>query len=359
MTLDIFLTNRPALINRNEPLPGISDHEIVYVDSGLNARRNKPPRRKVYIWKRADIPKLISGTEELNIDFHSRFGLNSNIEEMWKFISDHLLRLMEENVPSKLTSSRIQQPWITGDLRRLTRRKRKAFIKARRTQEQRDLDRYKKLKKETRKACKEAYSTYMKNIVGEDQISNPKKFWSFIKSKRCDNMGVAPLRNTDGATYSDKETRANILNRQFSSVFNQNEDINSIKDKGPSPYETMPDITITNPGVQKLLKNLNVHKATGPDNISTRLLKTVATQISPTLTTFFQVSINQGKLPQEWKAANVVPIFKKGDRSAASNYRPVSLTSVCCKTIEHIISSSIMKHLEQKSILTDAQHGFR
>jgi hypothetical protein len=153
--------------------------------------------------------------------------------------------------------------------------------------------------------------------------------------------------------------RANILNEQFSLVFNRNEDTNNIKDKGTSPHIRMPDINITTPGVAKLLRNLNIHKATGPDNLPTRLLKTVASQIAPALTTFFQASVAQGKIPSQWKSANVVPIYKKGDRSIAANYRPVSLTSVCCKTLEHIISSSIMKHLDCNNILTDAQHGFR
>jgi len=195
--------------------------------------------------------------------------------------------------------------------------------------------------------------------VSQDLVSNPKNFWSYIKGKSCDNNGVAPLNANDGLTHSDKQMRANILNQQFSSVFNQNEDTSTIKDKGPSPYTAMPAINITIPGVFKLLKNLNVHKATGPDNISTRLLKSVAAQIAPSLTTFFQASLNQGRLPGQWKQANVVPIFKKGDRSCAANYRPVSLTSVRCKIMEHILSSSIMKHLEQYDILTDAQHGFR
>ena len=55
----------------------------------------------------------------------------------------------------------------------------------------------------------------------------------------------------------------------------------------------------------------------------------------------------------------MVPIFKKGDKFRASNYRPVSLTVVTCKMLEHIICSSIHKHLEKHRILTDAQHGFR
>ena len=67
----------------------------------------------------------------------------------------------------------------------------------------------------------------------------------------------------------------------------------------------------------------------------------------------------QGCVPDDWKLANVAPIFKKGDRGKASNYRPVSLTCISCKLLEHIVSSNVMSHLEAHDILTDAQHGFR
>jgi hypothetical protein len=157
----------------------------------------------------------------------------------------------------------------------------------------------------------------------------------------------------------DSETKANILNKQFSSVFNTNEDKSTIPDKGPSPHPTMGPIEITENGVFKLLSNLKVHKAAGPDLIPTQLLRELAPIIAPMLTTLFQASINQGTIPSEWKEANVVPIFKKGDKSRASNYRPVSLTVVTCKMLEHVICRSIHKHLEKHRILTDAQHGFR
>jgi len=89
------------------------------------------------------------------------------------------------------------------------------------------------------------------------------------------------------------------------------------------------------------------------------LLNETAKQISPALTLVFQASINQGKVPEEWKSANITPLFKKGDRSAPVNYRPVSLTSVCSKVMEHIIHSHIIKHMDKLGLLADSQHGFR
>ena len=53
-----FFTNRPSLINRCEAIPGISDHEIVFVDSNIAISRPKPVKRKIYMWKKADTQKL-------------------------------------------------------------------------------------------------------------------------------------------------------------------------------------------------------------------------------------------------------------------------------------------------------------
>ena len=121
----------------------------------------------------------------------------------------------------------------------------------------------------------------------------------------------------------------------------------------------MDNISISPAGVCKLLRGLKEHKATGPDKIPTRLLKTLAEELTPVYSLFFQASLNQSILPDDWKTADVVPVFKKGARDRAENYRPISLTSVSCKLLEHVVCSSIMKHFDKNGILNDAQHGFR
>ena len=72
-----------------------------------------------------------------------------------------------------------------------------------------------------------------------------------------------------------------------------------------------------------------------------------------------QKSLDTGKLPLSLSQANIAPIFKKGDRSLVSNYRPISLTSICCKILDHIIFTNIMNHFDYHSVLIDRQHGFR
>ena len=96
-------------------------------------------------------------------------------------------------------------------------------------------------------------------------------------------------------------------------------------------------MSVTMDGVCSLLDNLDPYKSTGLDNIPTQLLKETAQQMAPILTLIFQASLDQGILPSDWKAANVTPVYKKGKRTDPSNYRPISLTSVCCKTLEHIV----------------------
>ena len=78
--------------------------------------------------------------------------------------------------------------------------------------------------------------------------------------------------------------------------------------------------------------------------------------MAPLLT--FQASIQQGLVLDEWKKANIVPIHKKGPRNNPGNYRPISLTSICCKTFEHIIYTFIFSHLNIYNVLCDNQHGF-
>ena len=124
------------------------------------------------------------------------------------------------------------------------------------------------------------------------------------------------------------------------------------------PFPSADPITVEEDGVFKLLKDIDPNKSTGPDGIPPFILKELASEIAPILTLLFQASLSQGVIPQDWKLAHVTPIFKKGDPHKPSNYRPVSLTSIPCKILEHIIYSHTMKHLTNYNIICDNQHSF-
>ena len=93
-----------------------------------------------------------------------------------------------------------------------------------------------------------------------------------------------------------------------------------------------------------------------------RMLNMLAPELAPIVHTIFTQSLDTGELPKppkDWSLANVAPIFKKGNRVLAENYRPVSLTCVTCKFFEHIVCRHILDHVEDHKILTNLQHGFR
>ena len=304
------------------------------------------------IWKKANITAILKDTKA----FTTRIMTQEyhDVEPLWTLISNHLQTMISEHVPTKACSSRFHQPWITNHLKRLSRRKQRAWSKAKQSDSPSDWERYKLLKKETRCENRSGYQNYVKNLIDDNST---KKLWKFVKSRKCDTVGVAPLTKCNKTQTTNKD-KATTLNDQFCSVFTQ-EDCNPHQVTNTDDCPIMPDITINVKGVQKLLEDLDPTKAAGPDEIPSRLLRMVATEIAPALTKLFQISIETSAIPIIWKHALVQPVFKKGDRSNAANYRPISLTCICCKLMEHIVRSAITEHIETNNLITDAQHGFR
>ena len=114
--------------------------------------------------------------------------------------------------------------------------------------------------------------------------------------------------------------KAEEFNGQFSDVFTKSEYKQVPLLDRSAPF--MHDILITKEGVTKLLKGLNPSKALGPDELHPRVLKELAMELGPVFAHLFQQSIHTGEIPKEWSLANICPLFKKGDRSLARNYRP-------------------------------------
>ena len=127
----------------------------------------------------------------------------------------------------------------------------------------------------------------------------------------------------------------------------------------PSSAPAMSPVYFTTRGIDKLLCELNIHKAAGPDGIKPVILKHLHLVIAPTLQIIFEKSYNTRQTPEDWKKAHVTPIFKKGKKDNPANYRPISLTCIISKLMEHIIVSALMKHLEGNGLLHSNQHGFR
>ena len=176
----------------------------------------------------------------------------------------------------------------------------------------------------------------------------------------CTTLALAPNRErilhlfiNGTVTAESHVSKANLLNCLFSSCFSP---------QSPSSIEHHPDLSNTECSeeeVGRLLCSLKTKTSTGPDGISSHMLRNTAHSISTSLCNLFNRSLSSGCFPAEWKCSNVTPVFKAGDKSLVSNYRPISLLSIPSKILERIVHRRLLQHLISNSILSPWQFGFR
>ena len=350
--LELFFTNCPTLVEKSSMLPGLSDHDgipVILVNTSPKVVKQKP--HKVYLYKKANLPALKADLISFENDFCKDGELT--VDEMWNSFKNCLKTSMDKHIPSKLVCKQNKTPWIDEKVKRSHRKKQRAYNKARKTGRVEDWSNFRKLRKSTHRLTRFSHRRYIRNFCLESR----KQFWSFVKKLKKDSSGISTLRS-EGLLVSENQQKAEILNKQFCSVFTH-EDLEHVPTVPPKNVPNMNNIIIHEQGIEKLLQGLNPNKACGIDEISPRILKLASHEIAPILTKIFQASLDTGILPDDWRKANISPIFKKGDRARAENYRPVSLTCVCCKILEHVLHSQVMKHLDEYNVLTKFQHGFR
>ena len=178
------------------------------------------------------------------------------------------------------------------------------------------------------------------NKLGTLLKENSKVFWKYVKTKRGKKSGISSILSQNGDVIRDPKGIANILNSQYRTVF-----CNENKSEIPTVYsrtsERMPPVDITFYGIVGLLKKIKVQKAGGPDGICGAILKYCAKVAGMFLKHIFDQSLSTGDIPQEWRQALVHPVYKGGNTKQPQNYRPISLTCICCKMMERILACSM------------------
>ena len=128
--------------------------------------------------------------------------------------------------------------------------------------------------------------------------------------------------------------------------------------KGKVSASILSSTNLTKKRVLKALIDLNPNKTPGPDGLHPKVLKEVAESICDPVYYIFLKSLETGEIPDFWELANITALHKGDDRGDPGNYRPVSLTSVLCKTLEKIMRENIIEHINNKGLLSENQHGF-
>jgi hypothetical protein len=209
------------------------------------------------------------------------------------------------------------------------------------------------------KVAKHDFENKLANNIKQDS----KSFYAYIRSKQRCKEKVGPLKDNAGNVVNDDKLSADLLNNYFTTVFTH-ENVSNI----PEPdviftrsiiSEGLGKIIINEEVVYSKLVNLNANKSPGVDGLHPKFLYELRDELVKPLSKLFVMSLELGKIPQDWKDANITPLFKKGSKSKAENYRPISLTSVVGKLLESIIKDNLLNHLEKYKLLRDSQHGFR
>ena len=249
-------------------------------------------------------------------------------------------------------------PWWKQNLSLAVKKKLRTWKKYLKTKLSEDYKKYTKQRNITTKKIRAARRAFEENIV-VDLKQEPKKLFKYVRSQLKVKAVVNSLVNEAGQLTETNQEAAEVLKNFFETVFvdEGNDSLPSF----PSQVEedqVLSNITILPCEVHQFLVSLDPDKAAGPDGIPSIVLKECASQLAVPLTSLFQKTLSEGRLPAEWKHAKICPVFKKGSKRDPSNYRPISLTCQVCKVLERILKVHISEHLESLNLISDKQHGF-
>jgi hypothetical protein len=335
--------------------PGLSDHYLISFSMTYKYVKSPSRVKTMKLYDKADLPEISARLREIENKIQTMVASNLDINEIWHCFTDGLKNSIERYVPIKVIQpkSAHEPVWFNRTARKMVNKQRRLYNRYRRTGEAHILGEYKALRRENKRKLRSIEQDYMERFLYEPLLNgNSKTFYSHIKKLRGNDCGISKILNSEGCMIHDATEIGGVLNRFFNSVFTTDKDM--LKDTTEMVCGDI--VHVEYEGVLKLLHGLKAHKAAGPDGFTKNDLILVP-EVASLLTIVFEYSLQKRKLPDEWKMAHVVPIHKGGDKTVCSNYRPVSLTSIVCKTLEHIVLHNLNKYFDQ--ILCENQHGFR
>ena len=169
--LDLLFTNNPGFVKKCSLVAGLGDHEIARIQSTLNPFRKKPTKRTIHLWNKVDEAKLQKETREFRLKFLDLFTPLSNVNDMWDFIKKGFEKIIEDNVPSKTTSTKTHQPWINTETKRLVRKKNRWFKYAKESNSGKVWKTYRKIKNECQRTCRQTHDEYLNSIFLKTPIT--------------------------------------------------------------------------------------------------------------------------------------------------------------------------------------------
>ena len=354
--LDIILTTSPEAYKHCSTQPPVSrsDHSLVICKLAAPRRYSQESaEHRSNVHKMAAPNFTLANYDEIarklsSIDWSALLSRSLYVNDMWNAFSDAILTVIKDNVPLKLSRSM----YAKQRHRALFLRKKRRWRKWKCKPTQRNKDAYLKAAKHLSAAIKRHRATEEAGLLRK----TPKAFFRYVSSQCHHRDQQIVLRNTDGHVMSDGGSICNSFAQEFTKNFSPARNISiSIDSAENSAFQ----LSISLRSVLEVLMLLP-ESAAGPDGIPSLFYKRLAGALAKPLCTIFNQSLMQGCVPEAWKLAKVIPLYKgKGSKDAPSSYRPISLINVACKIMERIVVNSLNTYLESKDLLTACQHGFR
>ena len=209
-----------------------ADHDIVYVEYDIKAKRIKQALRNIYLYKRADMVGLKDHMAQFKDAYLSEDHSDMSVNDMWVKFKTGFVEDVERFILSKMTKTKYSVPWIDATIKRLVKKRHKLYLRARKSKDPDVKIHYKRFRAHVQKVLRDAYWKHVSNIFTfENESSDPdtpkpekiKKFWSFVKSRKKDAYGITSLRE-NGILKTDSKEKAYICNRQFQSALTREDD---------------------------------------------------------------------------------------------------------------------------------------
>ena len=355
---DLILSRNPETIEdlTHKSHLGKSDHLILQFEINYNIDKPldvKKPRRN---YMKTNINKF---NAIINKDWN-QILLYKSPEEAYNTFLQVYNMAVEEAVPITYTSvstKYIKPPWMKPSTLSMVKKKHNLLTRYLNTRRDADKEAYHAIRNQVAHQTTSDRIRYEERVASETK-NNVNAFWRYVNSNRKKKKSIPDLVKSDKSKATTDPEKAEVLNSQFSSVFTS-EDLSTLPEfPDVNILQTLDTISVTQASISKKLKNLRSDKSPGPDGVHPHLLKTFADVFAPILDMIFTITLESEELPSLWKTGIITALYKKGKKSDAQNYRPVSLTSIPCKILESLIVDSIINHLAENLLKNPNQHGF-
>ena len=347
--LDVFLVRPESSVAHSGIVQGISDHQAVILEVKWNDTYTKPQvERLVPVYNKTDI----IGLQTFLWDKYEAWSSNGkSVEEIWDNFKNIVYESLEQFVPHKKIRKNSDPEYYNKEIKRLKSKVRKVYNKRKLGEPY--TERLKHLSKQLLSAKKSAQEAFLKTILRKEG-NCWSDFYKYVRRRKGNRENIPSIKDSNGRIVTDAKDKANTFNSYYSTVFSsQGTTLHTQSRNIGEPF------MIDSKAIRRRVRALGKNKSVGPDRISGDILKLGGEAMVSYLARLLDTTMNNGSLPEDWKRATVIPVHKGGDRSLVANYRPVSLTSVVCKQLEHVIASYLRQVWDKNDWLFEGQHGFR